>query len=257
MPILLGDVEPLDIRAGDIPALAVYLGDTLVWSPSSISLDAVGPGVYHSFGSVWGGSAPGQDINPYNHPGGSPDCVIGVIGGYRGSSLTLGFEMTYGGVAMTPIGGTQWGNNSSGSNSSFFQWFGLMNPPAGTQEVVGYWYGSGFASPYITVNTVSFDGVGSWLGPYSDGGTETGTELSQTVSSGDGEVILQSFVQENSGASMPGPANYSEIPLFNIDGAYAQGVVGRALGAESVTFTADRYQSGQDYLETAIRLLPA
>lgn len=258
MPTTFGDIDPLAFRLGDAEVLKMYFGDVLAWQPDSgVTIDAYGPGSYQEFSSTYGGSSPpGQLITPYNHGGDEPSMVIGCISGYRTSSLTMQFYMEYGGVAMTPIGATQWGNDSSGSNSSFFQWFGLTDPPAGTQEVRGYWYGSSWASPFINVQTVSFNGAGSWLGAYSAGGTESGEALSQSIPSAEGELVLQAFMYEGlSSTSTPYPGSYDGTLIRYLDGGYAKGILGRKPGDSTVTFTATR-ASGADYLESAIRIVP-
>lgn len=240
------------VSLGTTVVQTVSLGSTVLWSTDStaISLENVGPGTTRDFPSNTSGST-----TSYNHPG-ATKCVIAVLGGYRTSTSIPTWSVTYGGNAMTAIGSIIWGNGDNGGNASFVQWFGLMNPPTGSQAVVASYTSAGFLSPYVTLNTASWLNVNSWSGPTSVTGTETGTALAQTVSSATGRVVMQMFMHEPLGSATP-IGDYDGNQLWIVNGGdNGQGVVGYKAGSSSVNFSASR-TTGADYQGSAIQLIPA
>lgn len=164
---------------------------TKIWPPVGVALGRIGNGETEQFSSASDGVMNGFTFSCIGN------CAIATVGGYRSSSAGMTFGVNYGATAMTPIGSIIWGDNNSGSNSSFVQWFGLMDPPSGAQTIQAWWDAGGFASPYMAVNVSSWAGVTSWAGPTAEAGTESGIALSLDVASNGGEMVLQCFMVEN------------------------------------------------------------
>lgn len=220
----------------------------------AIAYEAIGAGVidYDAGGTNSGTIS-------HSHPGadGPDGIVVALVGGFRSLSQTVSHNtVTYGGNNMTAL--TQvWGNNvdpEAVSDSGWFQFFYLLDPPSGSQTVQ---YSYSMATAPLTLdlcaNTISFTGVDSVGSLSSIGGTETGTALSMTYNSAAGRVVVQAFMQEWSTTIN----DYSQTQRFAIDsGGSYNAMLGTAPGGATVGFTATR-TSGADYAGMAFDLIPS
>ena len=220
----------------------------------AIAYEAAGVGENKDFGAASSGA-----LAAFEHPGadGPNGVVIVPVLGRREANARMTLSVTYGGLPMQSVGPIVMGGgyDQNAFAASFFQWFVMVNPPAGAQPVVVRWSANKVCSPRIAANSLSYTGVASFNpAPFTETGTEAGTALSLVVPSATGRVIVQAFAHEPlSGDNI---ASYNKTARFSLDSSlYAQGLVGEAAGAATVTFTAVR-STGADYLETALDLLP-
>jgi hypothetical protein len=180
--------------------------------------------------------------------GGLAIATYTVSGGPSGWYSDHTRTVTYGGRPMTSIGGVH-ANNSKGG--AFQEWFILQDPPDGDQTVSVGITGNGignfvnFTAGVATYRNVA--GIGTPLIAY---GSESGTDLSQTIASIPGRVVVQGFLNDN---RVDIYYNQS-VRLYSANGHGL--MLSDAMASASTTFTAQRYTAGSDYGEFAFELIP-
>jgi hypothetical protein len=184
-------------------------------------------------------------------------CVVVPVFGYRTQSEEITLSVTCDGVAMTKVNPVPaMGNNVDvdAANASFLQYFILEDVIGGDNDIVVSWSAPAAVTPTISALANSWTGVDSWAGYSADGGTESGTTMSQTVVSATGRIVLQAFAHEPlSGGTTVSAYNQTKIADLS-GGTFGQAVFGWAPGAAVVNFTATR-NSSVDYSKSAFQLV--
>ena len=184
--------------------------------------------------------------------------VLCYVVGYKSSSSSITMSATYGGAAMNSTG-IAFGNGSNSSNTSYSCWFWIFTDTSG-QNIQISDSTPGFATPYIAAQSWAFTEVASVANYYWEGGTESGTAMSVTTSAATtpGSKVMNAMVEEVASSS-PAPQNYSHTVLEEMEAiVYCMATVGVADGnGSNITFTATRDDSGSDYHESIIEILPA
>lgn len=141
--------------------------------------------------------------------------------------------VTYGGVAMTSLGAT----NSSSGIDGFIEWFYLLNPPTGTNNVivtVTRTGGTGANTWAILTNSLSYKNVASVVAGAAQA-VASGTP-SVTINSASGRRVAAML---SAGVNDPGGYNQtsrSSILTTNYSFGFAShSVIGDAAGATTVT----------------------
>lgn len=163
--------------------------------------------------------------------------------------------VTYGGIAMTSLGGIH-ANNTNGRN--WVEFFYLFSPPTGSQTVSVTVAKSSTTYYRLSGTSISYTRCKGIYGVTTGFGTEAGTVLSQTVSSEPHERIVQAFITYQAFISTA-ITNYNQTERYNLSAAGSGKdnamVVGDSAGANpSVTFTATRNYDGADYAQMAVKL---
>ena len=182
--------------------------------------------------------------------------VLCHVIGYKSSASSITMSATYGGAAMSATD-MAFGNGSNSSNTSYSIWFWIFTTSSG-QNIVISDSTPGFATPYIAVQSWAFSNVSSVANYAWEGGTETGTAMSITITgTTPGSIVLNSMVQEVGSGGATAPSSHSATTFLEdfFPITYCAGVVGGTSGGGDKTFTAVR-ESGADYHESVIELLP-
>jgi hypothetical protein len=215
----------------------------------AVTFDAIGGGL----ATTSSGTASPYNVTWSHTATGSDRAVILSVGGARvaAGGLPAG-AATYGGVSMTQLGAMMTNNAGSGSYWMFF--FGLLAPATGAQTVSVTITASG-ANLGLEGNSMSYAGVGS-IGSVSSAFGATGTTMTHTVTgSATNNMIVQSFVAENSTAALIG--SYNRTSRFSYAArSWSPAVLGGdAAGAASVAFTGTKSLSSTKWSSYAVDLV--
>ena len=160
-----------------------------------------------------------------------------ALGGYfSGISAPSGWtrSVTCGGVAMTVLGSMQ-GNNTA--SYPFVEVWGLLVPPTGAQTIAVS-YVNAANTPYLTGNSVSYTGVGSFDTPVYGYSNSTAISSGAVTSATGNMVIAAQQVWANTGtATISAPSGTSRSNFGGTINTYPSLLVQDVAGASTNTLT--------------------
>jgi hypothetical protein len=237
---------------GDKSDLSAPITGTTVTAVVVVAFDAVGTG---NTGSGTSGSA----TTTWTHTasGDSRAVVVGLRWQHNGGPVsppnkTPVRTVTYASTPMTSLDVIGLNNaNLTDINGTYtyHEFFGLVNPPTGAQTVSLSVSREGAGPVSVDGCSVSYTGVSVFGSVSKDAGTNANTSLTQTVSSGVNEMVVQMFTTAGT------ITGYSQTERYRHAANGIGIVIGDAAGASSVPFTANR-SGGGDYASLAVRLTP-
>lgn len=125
--------------------------------------------------------------------------------GYNDASVTV--SATYGGSAMTYIGGAN--VNNATSNAGWLYMFGVTTPYAGTSTVAFTVTKSGYTPAQIIGNSSGYYGVGSVVNSLTAAGSAFGGETMTGIQAPTGSVGVIAFTSSNSAITVTGPTGFA------------------------------------------------
>ena len=165
-----------------------------------------------------------------------------------GTTQTTTPTATVNGVSMTLVTSLANWSSNPGGNLSYYV-FGLIGGPTGTQTVAVTFT----QSLSFTIESVSYQNVGSWGTPQT--ATGAASPVSQTVTSQTGQMVSQMFTGCNplDADTYSSYGQTSRYSATNTSGPVT--VVGDAAGAASISFTVTQNNTGEVWQGIAIPII--
>lgn len=221
----------------------------------AIEFEAVGDG-----GDAITADGRASGIFGWTHPGADgPDPIVIVpVAGYRTTGKPAAFALTYGGQSMASTR-MVWGNNVDERTAlaGWLQFFYLLDPPAGEQDIDGSWMSplGQIGQIQFAANSLSYSGVAEVGALQVVSGTDFTTALRQQITSAEGDMVVHGFLQEWYNAI----TDYSATERLRLDDEGLRpfdAVIGDTPGARAVSITGRR-TLGADYCGVALPLIAA